>query len=511
MRVKRSDLGPLDEISEGGFGKVYRAPQYRLPGDPGTAMAYKEFTTDVDAQGRSAEKAVLFRDLMSPADRADLDRCAVWPVALVADGGAVTGLLMPLIPGDFFFDTIDAFTGANTRMLRDLQWLIANPTQLAAQKMAPVDEIDRLVLIARLVYDIGRLHKHGWVYGDLSLMNAAYALNPPRLILLDCDGAASLTDAGRTQSHSIGWKPPECAQLNIQDRETDVYKLGLAIMRFLNPGLEDISTKTDRRLIAGKLDPVGVGLVERALGTDRSARPTAKQLYAYLHAVVAARIAPPEVVAARLATPLRVRGMDARIEWEIKNVSEVTIRVGANPPETVPANRGPQVHIVRSPQQSGPVTIEAANRYGGVRVDLGELTLYELPPFDPASLLGTLPRLAQLPRLDAFTMDAFAPALATVPRVAVPELPGLPSVPTADLAGVMRETLLPDGGISALVDLPRFAQAFRLPDFGALTAGPTREVAEMLAGQAREFAETRRQTHLKSLAQADLDNERDDD
>jgi hypothetical protein len=497
MRVNRADLGRLEEISEGGFGRVSRAPQYRLPGDPATAIAYKEFTTEVAAQARSAEKAVLFRDLMSPADRADLDRCAVWPLALVAEGAAVTGLLMPLIPGDFFFDTIDPFTGDKTRMLRDLQWLIANSTQLAAQTMAPVDEIDRLVLIARLVYDIGRLHKHGWVYGDLSLMNAAYALNPPRLVLLDCDGAASLTDASRKQSHSIGWKPPECAQLNVQDKETDVYKLGLAIMRFLNPGIEDISTKTDHRLIGGKLDQVGVRLVERALGTDRSARPTAKELYAYLHGVVAARVTPPEVAAAWLATPLRVRGMDARIEWQIKNVAEVTIRVGANPPETVQTDGQPQVHMLHSPQQSGPVTIEAANRYGAVRVDLGELTLYELPPFDLRDLVGTLPRLPEAPTLEAFTLGALAPALATVPRVPVPDFPKIPSVPTADLGGVIREMVLPGSDI---------AGTLQFPNLGALVAEPTREMAEVLTDLTRQFAESQRDSHLTAVA-----NAKDDD
>jgi hypothetical protein len=490
VRIKRSDLGPLEEISEGGYGKVYRAPQCRLPADPGTPIAYKEFTTEVAAQARSAEKAVLFRDLMNPADRADLDRCAVWPRALVADGSAVTGLLMPLIPGDFFFDTTDPFTGAKAKLLRDLQWLIANPAQLAAQKMAPVDETDRLVLIARLVYAIGRLHKQGWVYGDLSLMNAAYALNPPRLILLDCDGAASLTDASRKQSHSIGWKPPECAQLNVQDKETDVYKLGLAIMRFLNPGVEDVSTKTDSRLIAGKLDSAGAGLVQRAVGADRSARPTAKELYAYLRGVVAARVAPPAVLAARLATPLRVRGMDARVEWQIENVTEVTIRVGASPPETVQANGQPQTHVMRGLQQSGPVTIEAANRYGAVRVDLGELTLYELPPFDPRSLIGTLPRLPEVPTLEAFTLGALAPALATVPRVPVPEFPKIPSVPTADLGGVIREMVLPGSDL---------ARTLQLPDLGALVAGPTREIGNLMTELTRQFAQSQRDSYLTNL------------
>ena len=152
------------------------------------------------------------------------------------------------------------------------------------------------------------------------------------------------------------------------------------------------------------------------------------------------------MIAARLATPLRVRGMDARVEWEIANVSEVTIRVGATRShdgarrrQRRPAAARPSVR-----DQSGLVTIEAENRFGAVRVDLGELTLYEIPRFDPESLIGTLPRLA-VPALDAFTLDALAPALATVPRVAVPELPPLPAMPTGDLAGLLRETLLPAG------------------------------------------------------------------
>jgi hypothetical protein len=203
------------------------------------------------------------------------------------------------------------------------------------------------------------------------------------------------------------------------------------------------------------------------------------------------------VVAARLATPLRVRGMDARVELEIKNVPEVTIRVGANPPQTVPTNGQPQVHIVHSPQTSGPVTIEAANRFGAVSVDLGELTLYELPPFDLRDLVGTLPRLPAVPTLEAFTLGALAPALATVPRVRVPEFPKIPSVPTADLGGVIREMVLPGSDI---------AGTLQFPDLGALVAEPTREIADVLTDLTRQFAESQRDSYLTAAA-----NAKDDD
>jgi hypothetical protein len=163
---------------------------------------------------------------------------------------------------------------------------------------------------------------------------------------------------------------------------------------------------------------------------------------------------------------------------------------------TVPvvANARPQLHVFHA-QESGPVTIEAENRYGAVRVDLGELTLYEIPSFDPKNLIGALPRVV-VPALDAFTLDALAPALATVPRVAVPEIPRLPTMPTADLTSVVRETLLADGA----------AESLSFPNLGELVAGPTREIADQMTSQAREFAMSQREAHRKALAEGEEDN-----
>ena len=73
MRVDRASLGPLKELAEGGFGKVFHAVQYHLPGDP-SAIAYKEFTKEVAEQARAAENAVSFRDSLGSADRDDLDQ-----------------------------------------------------------------------------------------------------------------------------------------------------------------------------------------------------------------------------------------------------------------------------------------------------------------------------------------------------------------------------------------------------------------------------------------------------
>lgn len=512
MRVKKTDLGTLKELAEGGFGKVYRVPDYHLPGDP-EDLAYKEFTKDEAQQAHASQAAVAFRGGLSVAERAELDLYAAWPRAVVEDSGAVVGLLMPLIPPDFFCELIDGTTGDRDSAPREMQWLIASQAQRDAAEidLSSVDKTQRLTLLAQLVYAVGRLHKRGWVFGDLSFRNAVFAVDPPRMMLIDCDGAASVNDPRRKQAHTPHWIPPECENIpghvhfDMQDTVTDVYKLGLAILRCLSPGKGAGTAKSPARL-AHELDAVGLDLVARAVGADRGARPTAKELYAYLCSLQKARVHPPEVIAARLATPLRVRGMDAQVEWEIANVSEVTIRVGASAPMTVPvaANGGPQLHVFPA-RESGPVTIEAENRYGAVRVDLGELMLYEIPPFDPKSFTGTLPRLA-VPPLEAFTLDALAPALATVPRVAVPELPRLPTMPTADLTGVLRETLLPTGSTDQPPLVGGIAQSLRFPDLGELVAGPTREIAQQLTSQTREFAKSQRESYLKALADAEEDD-----
>src|SRR5580692_890546 len=134
MRVRRADLGQLDPLGEGGYGKVYRVPGYHLPGDPAD-LAYKEFTQEQAQQAHASGAAVAFRAGLSSAERADLDSYAAWPRALVEHGGVVVGLLMPLIPADFFCELIDGSTGRRGRAPREMQWLIASQAQCDAAEI----------------------------------------------------------------------------------------------------------------------------------------------------------------------------------------------------------------------------------------------------------------------------------------------------------------------------------------------------------------------------------------
>jgi serine/threonine protein kinase len=437
--VRKARLGRMTLVATGGFGKVFKLEKFRLQADP-TPLAYKEFAIDKDAQATSAEAATSFRHDLSPEDRDELDRYSTWPRALVEESpGRICGLLMPLIPEDFFCQQTDPDSGNLTSRPREMGWLIATPEQRAAAhvNLAPVDTTDRLILLAQLIYAIGRLHKHGWVFGDLSFKNAAFALDPPRLKLLDCDGAAALTDQSRNQASTPFWEPPECqsGQQAQQDRVTDVYKLGLAILRCVVPGKGAATSKSPGR-IRPPLDAQAVALVARAISGDRRLRPTAKDLYTYFYELVRSRIIVPEIKAARLTKPFILRGGEARIEWHIENGTTATISVGSNRPVPVDLAAHPDGYGFR-PEGPGPVSIEVANQFSMVVAALGDLELYDLPAFNVDFGSMSAP---QVPAVEAFTLAPLAEILDTAPRVSIPEIPPVPSLHSLELV----ESLTPD-------------------------------------------------------------------
>ena len=441
----RSDLQELEFLSAGGFGEVHRVVRHSLPqGMP--ALAFKKFTTQEDEQAASARRVVEFRESLSPDDREELDEYSMWPLALVEDGGKTRGLLMPLIPAGFFFKV----QGKNKP--RDLSWLITTKDgrDAAEADLRDVDRPERLIMLAQLVYMIGRLHKFGWVFGDISFKNAVFALDPPRVKLLDCDGAAPLSDRKREQFSTPFWEPPECPPA-LQDNRSDTYKLALAVMRCLTPGKGAGTSRSPGR-VASELDAIGVALLARALSGDPGQRPSAKDLYQYLRDTVLPLVKAPVVRSAELAKPAILRGLDARINWDIENASEIVIVHGNNtrlaPVKLADHPNGYGFH----PDMSGQVTIELKGRYVDLNYDLGDLILYDLPDFEVN--LAYLPRPA-VPAIEAFSLEPVAAMLAGRPRLDIGtiQMPGIPSPSAFELV----DKLLPEG--LRKVTLPRIDSA----------------------------------------------------
>jgi hypothetical protein len=481
LTIRKADLGKLVFLAEGGFGQVFRVDGFLLPDDP-APLAYKEFTTARAEQARSATTAVVFRAELSDEDRADLDWCCAWPKALVEDPpGKVCGLLMSLIPAEFFYQRTDPDSGQPAAKPRALGWLAASSRQRDAAKVdiPEIDRVERLILLAHLVYAIGRLHRHGWVFGDVSASNAVFSLSPLRLMLIDCDGAAELSDRNRKQYSTPLWDPPECpnepvpGQAGLQDtldHETDVYKLGLAILRCLTPGKGAASARKPARIV-DELDATGKALLARALGDDRKGRPVARDLYSYLRQLVLPMIAVPEVLAAWLATPVVVRGQDARVEWQIKGATHVSLSSGNGTGLSVDLARHPGGYVFR-PDASGPVTLEASNRFGSVVAELGEIILYELPAFDLD--LSKLP-WPRVPALEPFTVGQLSQAAASRPQVShAPALPPLPDLRTSGLVSNL------SGAVPGLPTVP-------VPQLGAAVTDAGRAARALLATQTTSY------------------------
>ena len=420
LRISIAELGQLRFLADGASSKIFAAPELRLPGSA-SAMVYKEFTSDRVNRARSASLAVAFRAELSPEERRELDRFSVWPRAVVEDSsGGGCGLLMPLVPAEYFIQRPDLGARYVTGRLRDMDALAGGSRQSKAGDVdfQDPDLTDRLFLLAHMVYALGWLHKHGWVFGDLSFRDAAFALEPPRLMLLGCDSAAPLADLHRRQVSTPGWEPPECSSaavssqqpgMRLQDEATDVYKLGLAILRCLAPS-HDTATAASVGHLGRELDQDGVDLISRALSADRSRRPAARDLYRYLRRAASLRAAVPEIALAKLITPFVVDGSDALIEWMIKGATSVTVSVGDQQDILVDFAANPRGYAFQ-PHESGSVSIEAYNRFGTVSTHLGDVRLYELPSLTVS--LGQIPR-PQVTVVEPGSAEPVIAALATM-------------------------------------------------------------------------------------------------
>jgi hypothetical protein len=451
MAVSRAKLEPLTLIAEGAFGKVYRT-DYRRASDP-VSLAYKEFTVE-DAErvaaADSAEAAVAFRNDLDPDERAQLDAYYAWPREPVEEPpGTVCGFLMPLLDEAFFCERIDEETDQLTSKPRDISWLIARKqTLLAAQvNLGGISHEERLFLMAKLAYAIGWLHKRRWVYGDLSFKNVVFALEPPRIMLIDCDGAADLDNADRKQFSTPFWVPPECSAgvagqpPKPQDSSTDAYKISLAILRCLTPGPGASNTTSPARF-RGALDQEGVGLITRALEEKGQDRPTVKELYAYLRRVTLPLVVMPSVVHAKLATHFRLRDQPFRIDWELTEADDITVLAAGGFRDDIKYADNRDGYVLR-PRESGPVSIVVRNKYGSTRLELGEVTVYDLPPFHVD--LNDLPD-PQVPDIEAFSVEPLATAL-TARDGAELTFPAAPEIRTPDVPGLVA-AVAPDSLIS---------------------------------------------------------------
>ncbi|WP_204010289.1 protein kinase [Virgisporangium aurantiacum] len=276
VELSRADLGRIgDKLGAGGQAVVYRLPDLRLPDDR-RELAYKEYRPG-HAPPVGMKAIVSKRTGLTATNRAKLDSIAVWPVRAVRDGDRNCGVVLPVIPAEFFQSRRLPGSGASSRDPREVQNLFVAPS-LAERVGMPLVPLKHRYAICRDLADaLAFLHRHGVVFGDINAKNVLFRkATRATVMLVDCDAVRFRGSAAVTrQLNAPDWEPPEGG--GVLTEATDLFKLGLAVLRVLNPGAQASTSRDPRR--ADPLLTIGKGreLLRAALSADPRQRPAAVQ------------------------------------------------------------------------------------------------------------------------------------------------------------------------------------------------------------------------------------------
>jgi serine/threonine protein kinase len=182
-------------------------------------------------------------DMVETLDAATKDRLkryCVMPLKVVVDD--VSHLLGTLMPR--FGSSYRCKTPSTSSLDAKLAMYLCNDKKVRGlYGLNPLKKGDRKSIAAQCASFIRFLHKHGFVYGDISLNNILIHDARHTPLFLDCDGILSLKRGVGfiRQGHTPDWYPPEgfvpCST------ETDVYKLALLIVRLFDKSSSPFQAK----------------------------------------------------------------------------------------------------------------------------------------------------------------------------------------------------------------------------------------------------------------------------
>lgn len=275
--IDRAKLGDLGErLGKGGQATVHLVPSLRLA-DVAGDLVYKHY--HVGHQPPHGLRAIVRarRKLAVPV-RARLDEIASWPARVVIDQGTICGVVMPLIPSSFF-DRRRLPSGKVSTLPREVQGLFVGPELATRAGLVYPDLTDRLAVCRDLAGALALLHSNGLVFGDINAKNALFRTGAtPSVMLVDCDAVRIRGSAPVVrQLNAPDWAPPEGAVLT---QATDLYKLGLFVLRALSPGPQ-ASTSRNLQRVRSVLDAEGRRLLGAALADLGRLRPEAAEWESY--------------------------------------------------------------------------------------------------------------------------------------------------------------------------------------------------------------------------------------
>lgn len=243
MEIPRQSLpatASLTRLGTGGEGVVYDLPAAAVPQEVRTAaggrpVVYKEFLhQDSPAEVQHHRAVVGFLGKLGSVQREWLLDRAAWPLAVVVNGGAVCGILMPKIPAQFFRD-FPTPSGGSLRKEADFQMLLNNKAFLKARGIV-IGKKWKLGLLIQGAELLRVLQGAGLVVGDLSARNLLFAVGDSKddqgsVYLIDCDSVSTPGSMNLSGMETPGWSLPSGEKT--QTPEGDRYKFALLVLRVL--------------------------------------------------------------------------------------------------------------------------------------------------------------------------------------------------------------------------------------------------------------------------------------
>jgi hypothetical protein len=411
-------LGKLGaKLGSGGQAHIHDAPRLSLP-DVAGPLVYKQYKPGKAPQhGMGKIINLRSRLVADPAKLRRLDASTTWPVRQVADGdGTLLGLVLRRIPDSFMHD-LRLPSGAVETKPREVQFLFIAP-DLAVRLGTPTPTpAERLAICRDFAATLAFLHGElGVAFGDINARNAVFRLGAdPTVMFVDCDAVRVVGDVA-PQLNAPDWDPPEGS--DVLTRATDLYKLGLFVLRCLTPD-RNSSINRDPDQARGVLDVPGLKLLSAALRGDPAGRPSAEEWHRYLRRALGESLAPPTLERVDLDRTIVAAGEPLTISWSAEEATTVEATGPGVPGTSVPGAAGTGT-IVLHPARTGRITVTARNQLGVATVLTEPVAVFDVPSFH--DLPVPMPTL-QLPRLAPAQLPAVGRLLPEFPRGAPVPLP----------------------------------------------------------------------------------------
>lgn len=211
------------ELGSGGQGTVHA-----VKGDP--SRVYKTLASPVEgALDEYLRFVSVGASLHIALEDANVD--LVWPEAprVDPDTGAITGYLMPRIP--------NGYTVTVRGAQKEAHLAHALPKEGPFRPDVVPDVEQRIALVRAVGQFLDALHRHDYVYGDISWSNILYRLEPkPTVLVFDLDGARRLGRRPVLASKALDtldWADHADSSALGAGFDSDRYKYALLVYRML--------------------------------------------------------------------------------------------------------------------------------------------------------------------------------------------------------------------------------------------------------------------------------------